>query len=100
MQIGVIAGEDSPQMTAYDRILVGEGSPLRILARSFVSTGPSLWRWRLAGLILVLAYVVQNIAGLHWMWLSRLQTVDGYKYATGAVCFFFSDGNGTCSWLG
>ncbi len=42
------------------------------------------WRWRLAGAALVLAYVIQDAAGLRWEWLAQLQTIDAYKYATGA----------------
>lgn len=42
-------------------------------------------RWRLAGILLVAAYVAQYAFGLRWEWLYRLQSVDEFKYATG-IC--------------
>ena len=41
------------------------------------------WRWRLAGLALVLAYVGQDALDASWPALAALQTQDWYKYATG-----------------
>ena len=42
------------------------------------------WRWRLAGLALVAAYLAQDFLGLHWRWLAAMQTEDWFKYVTGA----------------
>ena len=42
------------------------------------------WRWRAAGVLGVLTYVAQDLTGLRWEWLAQLQTVDVFKYATGA----------------
>ena len=48
------------------------------------STSPE-GRWRLAGILMVVAYVAQYAFGLRWEWLYRLQSVDEFKYATG-IC--------------
>ena len=57
--------------------------------RRISSSRLSEWRWRLAGIMLVLAYLAQDAAGLQWEWLSRLQTADVYKYATGVALLLF-----------
>ena len=57
-------------------------SRLPVRAEGLVSS--TLLRWRLAGVVLVLAYVIQDLAGLRWTWLAQLQTGDIYKYATGS----------------
>lgn len=53
-------------------------------AKPVPSATAGRWRWRLAGLALVAAYLAQDFLGLHWRWLAALQTEDWYKYATGA----------------
>ena len=76
-------------MAANDRIDHGQGSLSRFIAQRVVSSRLSEWRWRLAGLVLVLAYVAQDVIGLSWQSLARLQTVDAYKYATGSGLLLF-----------
>ena len=49
-----------------------------------MSSRLSEWRWRLAGTVLLCLYLLQDFLGLHWEWLKQLQTLDGYKYATGS----------------
>ena len=42
------------------------------------------WRWRLTGIVLVAAYLAQGFFAVPSPWLAALQTLDWYKYATGA----------------
>ncbi len=42
------------------------------------------WRWRMVGVLSVLLYVGQDVAGLRWEWLAQAQDLDEYKYVTGA----------------
>ncbi|MDE2941912.1 MAG: hypothetical protein OXP10_06185 [Chloroflexota bacterium] len=38
----------------------------------------------MVGVLGVLLYVGQDVAGLRWEWLAQAQDLDGYKYVTGA----------------
>ncbi len=49
----------------------------------------AVWRWRVAGVLGVLLYLVQDILGLRWEWLADLQTVDLFKYVTGTALLFY-----------
>ena len=62
----------------------GGGFRSRIRVGKLTASGLSEWRWRLAGVALVVAYIAQDAMGLRWEWLRGLQAIDGFKYATGA----------------
>ena len=49
------------------------------------ATPIATWRWRVAGVLGVLLYLAQDLLGLRWEWLAELQTVDLFKYVTGAT---------------
>ncbi len=71
-------------MSAAGRAERPAGFRLRFPVKRITSSRLSEWRWRLAGVLLLLAYLVQDAAGLRWEWLAQLQTVDLYKYVTGS----------------
>ncbi len=71
-------------MTASGQAERRAGSRPPARPRGLISSRLSQWQWRLAGIVLLLAYVIQDAAGLRWEWLAQLQNIDAYKYATGA----------------
>ena len=57
--------------------------PFRIFRNRNLFSRLSEWKWRLASIVLLCLYLIQDAADLRWEWLYQLQTVDAYKYATG-----------------
>ncbi len=62
---------------------------LPIFAQGVILSKLSQWRWRLAGIALVLAYLAQDALQLRWNRLYELQTLDWFKYTTGAIIFLY-----------
>ena len=71
-------------MTASDRSASSSQPPASLGVGRGFALPAAVWRWRVAGVIGVLLYIAQDALGLRWEWLADLQTVDGFKYVTGA----------------
>ena len=61
----------------------------RIRASRLISSRRSEWKWRLAVVVLVFVYLVQDAIDLRWEWLYQLKAVDGFKYATGTCLILY-----------
>lgn len=74
-------------MTVSERAgrLIGRQPPL--VPKRLVPSSLALWRWRLAGIALVCAYLAQDALDLRWEGLHGLQKLDWFKYLTG-ICLF------------
>ena len=68
-------GDSQGRRQVYIRKSISPALPIAVIA---------VWRWRVAGVMGVLLYVAQDLLGLRWEWLAQLQTVDAFKYVTGA----------------
>lgn len=67
-----------------DRTAIRGGTPLPRRSRRPFALPAAEARWRAAGILGVLLYLGQDLAGLRWEWLAHLQTDDVFKYVTGA----------------
>ena len=68
-------GNGEGRRQVYIRKSIPPALPIAVVA---------VWRWRVAGVMGALLYVAQDLLGLRWEWLAQLQTVDAFKYVTGA----------------
>ena len=76
-------------MTGSDQAgrLAGHRPPK--VARGRILSSLGAWRWRLAGIALVFAYLAQDALDLPWQGLYALQKLDWFKYLTGSCLFLY-----------
>ena len=76
-------------MSAFRELQARAVSQRRIRLSGIISSRLSQWRWRLLAALLLLAYIIQDAAGIRWEWLAQLQTIDLYKYISGACLLIY-----------
>ena len=76
-------------MSALRQLQARALSQRRTRFSGIISSRLSQWHWRLLAALLLLAYIIQDAAGLRWEWFAQLQTIDLYKYISGACLLIY-----------